>query len=249
MKEQDVWQRMESFVKMPRAAAIIVAALVELACSKSRVEGNAGDAALVEDGPAATSQGGTGGSCVYLEYPPCNPNDQRVTSGPESDYSGDCPPERECYSLPGFDGFGHKCGSALCVVPEGVHCNDPLSCNPGDTPAISTDEDCAFASLCYRKVLCAQSLLCIVATSACAALQSGTWTDGGVLEYPDASADGNHAGRAPCCGDGIVDPQSGEMCDLGPLNGVAVDVNGNPTDGGYGVVLCDFRCQIPFCPP
>lgn len=238
-------------MNIAKVPVFLVSCFIGLACSSSRVVDNVADAALVQDGSATTSQDGAAGSCVYLEYPPCNPNDQRVTSGPESDYSGDCPPERECYSLPGFDGFRNNCGSVLCVLPEGVHCDDPLSCNPGDTPGISYDEDCAFAGFCYTRLLCARSLSCIVATSACAALQSGMWTDGGVLDHPDASFDGNPAGRVPCCGDGIVDRESGEQCDLGEANGACFDAGGKLV--GYPEVtdcpldtqvLCTWNCQL-----
>jgi len=42
------------------------------------------------------------------------------------------------------------------------------------------------------------------------------------------------------CGDGIVDTNLGEQCDLGNQNGVPVD--------GYGpCVLCRTDCTIPLC--
>ena len=47
------------------------------------------------------------------------------------------------------------------------------------------------------------------------------------------------------CGDGILDTNLGEQCDMGALNGVPVDANGNPTGpntGGW--VLCNTDCMI-----
>ena len=44
------------------------------------------------------------------------------------------------------------------------------------------------------------------------------------------------------CGDGIVDRDFGEECDLGDLNGVAVDGNRTPSDAG--TVVCDQSCKL-----
>jgi hypothetical protein len=60
VNEQDVRQRMEGFVKMPRAAAIIVAALVGLACSSSGLK-------TIADAGAAS--GGHAGSATAAEPP------------------------------------------------------------------------------------------------------------------------------------------------------------------------------------
>ena len=70
---------------------------------------------------------------------------------------------------------------------------------------------------------------------------SGTWS-----EPPDASADGMDGGRIPCCGDGHVDEQYGEMCDLGNLNGLSLDASGNPTDAA-GCPACTTNCSVPLC--
>jgi hypothetical protein len=48
----------------------------------------------------------------------------------------DCPAERECYTLYG-------CGPVMCLLPQGLHCDDPLSCNPGDTQIPQWDQSCA----------------------------------------------------------------------------------------------------------
>jgi fibro-slime domain-containing protein len=47
------------------------------------------------------------------------------------------------------------------------------------------------------------------------------------------------------CGDGIVDTNLGEECDMGALNGVAVDANGNAASGPDTQVLCSRDCTIP----
>jgi hypothetical protein len=89
---------------------------------------------------------------------------------------------------------------------------------------------------------------------------SGTWSEGVFLEPPDASADGDEGGTMPCFGDGTVD--QGEQCDVGTLNGMCLDVLGNPV--GYPenadcqsfpascncpadtMVLCSTTCRIPW---
>jgi hypothetical protein len=191
-------------------------------------------------GSPTTSQSGTGGDIV-LFGPNCNSSDQQVTSGPGLDYSADCPAERECYSLV------NNWGSTLCVLPEGTHCSDLLSCDPGDTPTTPGSQDCGVQDYCYTKKLCAQSIGC--KPPPYGGICSGTWSDAGILEPPDASADSSDTGTIPCCGDGTVDSKYGEGCDLGPLNGVRLNTNKssplfwNPDPGG--IVLCDWNCTNP----
>jgi len=212
-------------------------------------------------GSTTISQGGTGGSApICTVYPSCNPGDQQVTSGPELDYSADCPPERECYSFSAFDELGNNCGSILCVLPEGVHCDDSLSCSPGDARIMP--EDCVrYPNLCYTKQLCTQSIYCESSVSPYpyGGLCSSTWPDAGIPEPPDASADGGDAGRKPCCGDGIIDTEYGEQCDMGSLNGFCLDSQGNSVHFGCGSgiisacpcpadtqELCTVYCQFPL---
>ncbi len=47
------------------------------------------------------------------------------------------------------------------------------------------------------------------------------------------------------CGDGNVDTDLGEVCDMGALNGVAVDASGNPSSAPDAQVLCTTDCAIP----
>jgi|ERR1700690_745458 len=232
--------------KMPTAVAVLfVAALVGLACSSRAPISQGGQA-----GSTTTSQGGTGGSattCAELPSPAyCNTGDQRVTVGPGLDSSGLCPPERECYTLQ------PRCGPVLCELPEGVHCNDSLLCNPGDTPTTSADEQCQFPTLCYTNRLCAQSILCRATASPYGGICAGTWSDGGILEPPDASAGSDDAGTRPCCGDGVPDWDYGEECDFGNLNGVPLDTTSWPwTPNPSGLVWCDSNCRNPhpLCEP
>jgi hypothetical protein len=225
--------------KLQTAVAAIFVAGVGLALTITLAACSQGHTSQDATGGATTaSQGGTGGStpgCTV--YPSCNPGDQQVTSGPGLDYSGDCPPERECYSLV------NTCGSTLCVLPAGVHCDDPVSCSPGDTPTTLGDPDCGVQAFCYTNRLCAQSIRCRLGPYG--GICSGTWSDGGVLEPPDASADEGDAGRIPCCGDGIVDYHYGEICDFGPLNGKCLDSQGNPTSGGCSI-YCSPNCTMPI---
>ena len=191
----------------------------------------------VTNSSTGTSQSGTGGHIVACS-PNCNPWDQQIASGPELDYSGDCPPERECYSLV------NTCGSTLCVLPVGTHCSDLLSCDPGDTPTTLGDQDCGVRGFCYTNKLCAQSITC--KPSPYGGICSGTWSDAGILEPPDGSADSSNAGMISCCGDGIVDYRYGEMCDFGPLNGKCLDSQGNPTSGGCFIFYCSIDCKMPI---
>jgi hypothetical protein len=126
-------------------------------------------------------------------------------------------------------------------LPEGVHCDDPLSCNPGDTQ--TTSDNCDDYLTCYIQGLCTQFIYCTRSASQYAGICSGTWSDAGILEPPDASADGGDAGRLPCCGDGIVDYQYGEMCDFGPLNGQCLDGQGKPVASGVGCTYCSTDCM------
>ncbi|MGO9291479.1 MAG: DUF4215 domain-containing protein [Polyangia bacterium] len=57
-------------------------------------------------------------------------------------------------------------------------------------------------------------------------------------------AGGCDGGPMGYCGDGIIQSYLGESCDLGELNGVHLDGNGNPTDGG-GWVYCSTSCLLP----
>jgi hypothetical protein len=151
-----------------------------------------------QTGATTTSQGGTGGSttsatatppiCPFPTY--CNPGDQQV--------DGPCPAGRECYSW--FD----ACGVLQCVVPEGVHCDVPLSCNPGDTPTTSYDEGCSqHPTACYTKQLCGQSIFCKHGTDA--------GVDASGKPGPDGSSQSAGAPHPQPCLPGEVLNES-EMC-------------------------------------
>jgi len=265
MKKEDVRQRIESFRKMSTAgAAIFMLGLVGLACSNSGLRSGAHDAGTASGGQAGSiissgsaggfvgtigsggsngdsgtaDSSGTGGQGGTAGSPPsdggrcgaspiCNQGDQEAASAvglPYTDLSWDCPAERECYSLD--DG----CGPILCAVPAGVHCDDPLSvCDPGDT--LATLGECeGYPSPCYSKRLCTRSTVCRHVT------------DAGV----DAGIDGGiDAIVIPYCGDGIIQTNLGEQCDLGPFNGVPLDSSGKPT--GWGCSLCDKTCRFSWC--
>ena len=249
MKEHSDHLQTARFLKVPTAVAVILlAGFVEPACSSSAPISQGG-----QGGSTASGQGtpdGAAPTCIDLvSLPPggpaanCNTGDQQVAAGPGLDSSGSCPPERECYTLQ------PRCGPILCVLPEGMHCNDLLSCNPGDTPTTPADEQCQFPTLCYTNRLCSQFILCRATASPYAGICAGTWSDGGIPEPPDASAGSEDAGRKPCCGDGIVDTEYGEQCDLGPLNGAPLNTNKSSPSfwdpDPNGIVLCDSYCMNP----
>jgi hypothetical protein len=240
-------------VAMPGSVGLGLAIIITLAACG---QGGANQDATA--GSTTSSQGGTGGSTTgqgapdtarptCLDFPWCNTGDQQVTAGPALDYSGNCPPGRDCYSL------RDSCGSTLCALPEGRHCDDPQSCDPGDTQLLWWNEaSCDGPGFCYAKMQCLRSIECQTwRTAVC----GDTWSDGGLLEAQDASADGDDAGARACCGDGVVDVTHGEQCDLGGLNGVCLDDQGNPPDAGQWnpgdcpigtYVQCFTTCLIPI---
>jgi len=231
-------------------AAFVVSGFMGLACNNSRVVGNVADAALATGG-----QGGTTGSLssqgeICDPAPdPCNNGGQTIiySFGPDA-IPAPCPLASECYILSVSCASGQY-AAVTCVLAQAPNCAEPVSCNPGDSP-ITSDEDCGVAAICYTKVLCTRSIRC--RPGVYGGICSGIWSDGGVLESPDVSADGDNAGGPPCCGDGIWDEQRGEECDLGEANGACVDDNGNfagyPGDtgcsAGTGPSLCTRDCQI-----
>lgn len=249
-------------MKMPRAAAIIVAGLLGLACSNSSLKRSAGDAGAERGGQAGSTvsggttggsggtirpdaaggvstggtggtigsggsnggggiagsfgTGGTGGQGGTAGSPPSQGG--RTGSSPwctsimmcdnAQQVDGPCPAERECYS------FQQYCFDAttVCMLPEGVHCRD-LSCNTGDTPTTSDDEDCRQQpNACYTKQLCKRSIWCRYGADG---------VDSGVADT------GTDARTIRPCGNGVLDP--GEECD---------DGNTNNGDG------CNAICQI-----
>jgi len=140
---------LQSVVCRYRQDAGVEASVPDVGTNGPNQDSGTGGQADATDSPF--SQGGMCGA-----IPECNPGDQQVGSTPGSEYAdvSDCPAERECYSL------GDNCDSILCVVPLGVHCDDPLSCNPGDTPTVSNDSCVGHPSPCYENKLCTRSILC-----------------------------------------------------------------------------------------
>jgi len=214
----------------------LVAGFLGLACGSSPNR-DAGDAGAANGGQAGSSisggaaGGGNGGSsttggaggqggmtsspsgqggCQAMSV--CILGETVDSQAGNVDLSGECPAERECYSL--YSG----CFTTLCVLPEGKHCDGLLACNPGDIPTTSNTECADPAVFCYSKLGCTQTITCETwRTPAC----SSTSPDAGFPEPGDASSDGSDAGRTSCCGDGITEADHGEQCDLGPLNGAS----------------------------
>jgi len=185
-----------------------------------------------------------GGMCASLPGP-CNSGDQSVAAKTQDFSIPACPEGRECYTLQ------MGCGWNLCMVPDGVHCNE-LTCNSGDTPATGVDGECEVLPFCYTKILCSHSILCKPSASQYAGICRDPSSDGGSLEPLDASADGDDAGIMHCCGDGLVERVYGEDCDFGNLNGVPLDTSSSPwTANPKGIVWCDSHCRNPhpLCVP
>ena len=121
-------------------------------------------------GSAAGGSGGvvgTGGACASFRE--CDPGDQMV--GYTRQVPLECPVEHECYYLQG------SCGPTTCLLRAGVHCGDPLVCDPGDFPA-TADTPCRAADLGYEKYLCGKSLSC------CHSVDGGATVDATLDDAP-----------------------------------------------------------------
>ncbi len=222
--------------------SLFPAGLLVLACSSSGLKSSSGDGGAARAGQAGSTissgttgrasiggaggmvgsggsngdsgtagSSGTGGQtgslpvCASIRM--CAPTDQQV--------NGSCPAARECYS------FQQYCFDAttVCMLPEGVHCRD-LSCNTGDTPTTSDDEDCRQQpNACYTKQLCKRSIWCRYGADG---------VDSGVADT------GTDARTIRPCGNGVLDP--GEECD---------DGNTNNGDGCNAICQIEAGWQCP----
>jgi hypothetical protein len=125
------------------------------------------------------------------------------------------------------------------MLPEGVHCSDPLTCNPGDMETSSDAPDCSKYQGCYIKQLCASEIWCKHATDAGVdVFASATGIDAGSLdaEMWDASEPESGMGSiyVPSCGNGIIEEYFNEECDLGSLNGACILYQGGHNQAGPG---------------
>ena len=121
MRETDVRQRMESFLRMPRATAIIVAAMVVPACSSSGLKANTHDAGAASGGEAGStiSSGTTGGA--------------GGTIGPGGSAGADGADGSTGQTCGWFDAQGNHQPPSLCACPAGPRtCPIPsLPCEAG----------------------------------------------------------------------------------------------------------------------
>ena len=185
-----------------------------------RSSGGGGTAGNARTSSSSTGgQGGMSSSSPCLVSATCNVGEIVVAEQGNADLSKDCPAERECYAL------YNRCASALCVLPEGVHCTDELTCNPGDIEE-SLDACAQKSTDCYNKQLCTRTIYCKYAT------------DAGVAAFSSDAAVGGDAMAVGYCGDGIVQADLGEQCDWSAQNG--------ELQVGY---ICTRSCQlVPYLP-
>jgi hypothetical protein len=128
-----------------------------------------------------------------------------------------------------------KCGDGVAVADEECDCGDgtvpvPASC-PGpnnDTTYGGCTTQCKWGSFCGDSIVQNPPEQC----------------DPGKAHGQDGGTGGcTFACMTPhYCGDGYIDP--GEQCDMGPLNGVKVDVNKHPSDAADAQVYCNTDCTI-----
>jgi hypothetical protein len=117
----------------------------------SSLDGSAGGGGV--DGGTALGTGGLAGTGGCALFRICDVDDQMLGSGTGWDDPSRCPVERDCYYLEG------SCGPTACLLRAGVHCDDPLTCDPGDFPT-EDEADCVGAGRCYLKSLCGKNIIC-----------------------------------------------------------------------------------------
>ena len=132
----------------PVTLSLILSCLVAnslVGCASDAETGGAGGSAqdgTVEAGGAGSSaQDGAVGSAGCGHLPECDKGDEMGCSS-----AGDC------YTVHG------ECGNTECTLREGLHCTDPLVCNPGDVR--TTGDQCD--ALCYSTKVCGKSTYCLV---------------------------------------------------------------------------------------
>jgi cysteine-rich repeat protein len=162
---------------------------------------------------------GQGGQCA--SYRMCNEGDEQLWPSSMSS----CPAGRGCYLLP------YDCGATLCILPDGVHCDDPLLCNPGDIQIPDWGDCSKYQGSCYDKGLCTKSITCIHVSDA------GVHADASDAQVDVVAPDmGLDVRTTPYCGNGVLDP--GEQCD-----------DGNRTNGDGCSATCQieagWQCSIP----
>ena len=129
------------------------------------------------------------------------------------------------------------CGDGVAVADEECDCGDgtvpvPTSCTGpnSDTTYGGCSTQCKWGTFC------------------------GDGITNGPEECDDGPANGTQDGVGGCtlgctknhyCGDGFADTNLGEECDLGSLNGVALDANDQPSDSPDAKIHCQTDCTIP----
>lgn len=150
----------------------------------------------------------------------------------------------DCLSEPGWDCSGPTC---LAVVAGGAidggaaqpHCGDGIlsgaeECDRGSQNADGVYGGCT--TRCLWGPFCGDGVL-----------QAAETCDLGpddVTSYGPSGCSPN-CSEPGYCGDGQVDSDHGEACDLGSLNGVKLDTDLRPSQGG--LVYCTDECIIPLC--
>lgn len=143
--------------------------------------------------------------------------------------SGDA--DRSCDVGAANPGFQPRCGDGIASVGE--------ECDDGDDPTRDPHNDSAY---CGCTTQCKWGAFCgdgeVNGPEECDLGEH----NGGLEHGP---IDGCTAGcrKTDYCGDGILDSEEGEMCDLGPLNGMRIGADWQESDCGW--VLCAMDCTIP----
>ena len=247
--------------------AISAVVLVGLACGNSGLKSNAHDAGAASGGQAGSTissraTGGTGGTIGLGGGGSIGGTGGTIGSGGAGGTSIGGTGGTIAFGgaggsiIGGTAGTGGKGGTAGSPPSQGG-CSAISMCYSGQMVDYQSGQrdlsgECPAERKCYSLYSGCFTTLCVLPDYGTDAGVDAGASDAGVdSAAADAGASdlrvdtGADGGATPRCGDGILD--QGEMCDLGPLNGVCLDNQGNPVSGGLSCwVYCSRDCTIPI---
>ncbi len=203
------------------------------------------------DGKIVIAANGNGTTTITQTYPiPVPAPIQPATLGLQ---------DGKVYEIAVFQAERQTTGSSYKLTLSGFNAS-PTSCVPtcGDGVAVA-DEECDCGDGTVPAPASCTGPNSDTAYGGCSTHCTwGTYCGDGIVNGPEecdnGPANGTQNGNGGCtlgctkthyCGDGFADTNLGEECDLGSLNGVALDSSGNPSDSPDAKIHCETNCTIP----